>query len=696
VQLWRKLSAFDVLGEGGLASQAIEGFEARPSQLEMAEAVLDRLLEGGAIAVEAPTGVGKTLAYLVPAVLSGRKVVISTHTKTLQDQVIDKDLPRLAKILELAGVKLVPANDEQQSTFDFEASAANEVRYALMKGRSNYLCLDRLDRKRAQGRLKLFEDDDTLAQVTRWAEKTKTGDRAELTAISETSPLWAELDARAEICTGQKCARYQECFVLRMRRRAQNAELIIVNHHLLLADLALRAEASMTREGRNFGEVIPLGDALIIDEAHALEEIASEYFGGRIGSRKLEALARDLSTWTQQQGPRLSIELALTQALVRTEAVFAALPRVEGRVRLRRGAEEEMLEEARTRMKDADGALLELATIVEEEAPNNAIAESIARRARTLRESMRFVLDADDADYVYWTERQVGSSSMGASPIDVSKLLHRHLFEVFGVTVMTSATLAAGAHGARYFLRSIGAPEDTFELVLGTPFDFARQAALYLPSDAPDPDSPDAVSRLVRIGRELINLVGGGALFLFTSYRVMRLVHAQLKLSLKFPVLMQGERNKRELLRMFVERAPCVLFATASFWEGVDIPGDPLRLVLIDRLPFGSPGDPLVAARAERIEAKGDSAFSELHLPRAILRLKQGFGRLVRSKSDRGVVAILDRRVQTRGYGKLFLRALPEASRISDPFELARWLEDGTGVEAKEINDSGGSGNGGR
>lgn len=676
MQLWRKLSVGDVLGPGGLASHAIDGFEARASQVEMAEAVLDRLLEGGTLAVEAPTGVGKTLAYLVPAVLSGRKVVISTHTKTLQDQVIDKDLPRLAQIMNLAGVKLVPANDQPQSAFDFDAPSAGEARYALMKGRNNYLCLDRLDRKRTQGRLKLFEDDDTLVQITRWAAKTETGDRAELNVIPETSPLWAELDARAEICTGQKCARYQECFVLRMRRRAQNAELIIVNHHLLLADLALRAEASMTREGRNFGEVIPLGDALIVDEAHALEEIASEYFGGRIGSRKLETLARDVSVWQQNEGARLSIDLALTQAVIRTEAVFASLPRMEGRVRLRRGVEEEMLEDARAKMKDADGALIELAAIIEEEAPASAMAESFARRARTLRESMRFVLDADDADYVYWTERQGTTASMGASPIDVSKLLHRHLFDVFGVTVMTSATLAAGAHGARYFLASIGAPADTYELVLGTPFDFPKQAALYLPNDAPEPDSPDAVARLVKIGRELIETVGGGALFLFTSYRVMRLVHAQLKLSLKYPVLMQGEKNKRELLKNFVERAPCVLFATASFWEGVDVPGDPLRLVMIDRLPFGSPGDPLVAARAERIEAKGDSAFSELHLPRAILRLKQGFGRLVRTKSDRGVVAILDRRVQTRGYGKLFLRALPEASRISDLFELARWLED--------------------
>lgn len=675
MHLWQRLSVADVLGPGGLASKAIEGFEARAVQVEMAEAVLDRLLEGGQIAVEAPTGVGKTLAYLVPAVLSGRRVIISTHTKTLQDQVIDKDLPRLAQILALAGISLVPATDDAQATL---IPNDREARYAVMKGRANYLCLDRLDRKRSQGKLSLFPeeggDEDELEQIKKWSLKTVNGDVAELAHLSEGSGMWNDLDARAEICTGQRCARYQECFVLRMRRRAQNAELIIVNHHLLLADLALRAEAALTKDGRGFGEVIPQCEALIVDEAHALEETAAEYFGGKIGSKKLERLARDVVEWAGTEGSRLAIDLALTQAVVRTESVFQALPKIEGRVRLRPGERNETFEEARTRMKDAEAALNELVNTIGEEAPSSPIGESFTRRARALRDGMKFVVEADDADYVYWTERQSGSISMGASPIDVSKLLARHLFDMFGVVVMTSATLAAGAHGAKYFLRSIGAPDDTYELVLGTPFDFSKQAALYLPHDAPDPDAPDAVARMVKIGRNLIELVGGGALFLFTSYRMMRLVHAQLKLTLKYPVLMQGEKSKRELLRVFVEKAPCVLFATASFWEGVDVPGDPLRLVLIDRLPFGSPGDPLVAARAERIEAKGDSAFSELHLPRAILRLKQGFGRLVRTKLDRGVVALLDRRVQTRGYGKLFLRALPEAAKIGDLAELEDWL----------------------
>ncbi|MCK6549643.1 ATP-dependent DNA helicase [Myxococcota bacterium] len=674
-----RITVRDVLGPGGLAAVALEGFDPREAQVEMAEAIYDRLADGGVLAVEAPTGVGKTLAYLVPAILSGRRTIVSTNTKTLQDQILDKDLPLLARVLSVAGISLVPAGDEAPRE-------PGEVRYALMKGRANYLCLDRLDRKRSQLRLAFDGEPDgapsgasELERIARWSETTTTGDRAELT-LPERSTTWPELDARAEICTGTRCPRYDDCFVVKMRRRAQEADLVIVNHHLLLADLSLRAEAMMTREGRAFGEVIPAGEVLILDEAHALEEIASEYFGGRISSRKLEALARDVITWlTEEAGPlaRGSIDHDLTRAVTLTGAVFDQLPRGDGRVRIAADDRSTLLEGARAKLPDATAALTHLAQSIELAGEGSVLSEALGRRARHLAESVRFVLDAGDADYVYWTERQGGAVALGASPIHVANLLARHLFELFGAVVMTSATLATGDSGCGYFLETVGAPADTTELVLGSPFDYPRQAALYLPRDAPEPDAHDASHRLSRIGHELIELVGGGALFLFTSYRVMRQVHADLGPRLGFPVFVQGERPQRDLLRAFVDEAPAVLFATASFWEGVDIPGDPLRLVLIDRLPFGSPGDPLVAARAERLEAEGKSAFNRYHLPRAILRLKQGFGRLVRGKGDRGVVAILDRRVQTRGYGPRFLRALPPATRVTDPHHLARWLRDG-------------------
>jgi ATP-dependent DNA helicase DinG len=680
------LTVRDVLGPGGFAEAVLPRFEVREGQLEMAEAILDRLLEGGVLAVEAPTGVGKTLAYLVPAILSKRKrVLVSTNTKTLQDQIIDKDLPLLTRVLERAGVKLRRASADEPPLL---IPREDEVRFALMKGRSNYLCLDRLDRRTRQMALQLDlgergTPDVLLEDLVSWSKRTKTGDRAELASMSERSPIWSELDARSEICTGMRCSRYDDCFVVKMRREAQNAELVIVNHHLLLADLALKAEAQLTRDGKMFGEVIPPAEALILDEAHSLEETASDYFGGRVSSRKIESLSRDISAYLGESKRSIALDLELARAMTEAESVFRELPQSDGRFRIRSsssdGAESDAerdraLAEAREAKKRAAAALSALADSISIESGGDLVAEALARRTIELRDSIAFVLDAADPDYVYWTERQGNAASLGASPINVARILARHFYPRFGAVVMTSATLAAGDTGCRYFLESVGAPGDTYEMVLGSPFDYPAQAALYLPNDAPDPDAPNAVLAMVRIAKQAIDLVGGGALFLFTSHRAMRLVHAQLRLALEFPVLIQGERPQRELLRMFIERAPSVLFATASFWEGVDVPGDPLRLVLIDRLPFGSPADPLAAARAERIEADGESAFNRFFLPRAILRLKQGFGRLIRGKADRGVVAILDRRVQTRGYGKRFVRALPDATRVHDVDALREWL----------------------
>ena len=672
-----RLGVRDILGPGGLAARILPRWEPRESQLEMAEAVLERLLVGGTLAVEAPTGVGKTLAYLVPAALSGRRVIVSTHTKTLQDQIIDKDLPLLERILGAAGIGLVRSSAEAPGPAE-----PHEVRYALMKGRANYLCLDRLDRKTQQ---RSFDfDHDLFDELVAWAATTERGDRAELVGLPERSPLWDELDARSEICHGSRCPRYAECFVGRMRKEAQNASLIVVNHHLLLADLALKAEASLSGDGRSFGEVIPQADALILDEAHVLEETASDYFGGQISTRKVERYGRDLGTYlseSQARTDRTALSLELTTAMVNTEAVFVALPWLEGRARIAGsrdpGSEGQDTFTAARRAAPASVAAWEgLAARLDLDVTEDAAAEGLARRARDIAESLRFVLAAEDPDFVYWAERQGKVASLGAAPINVAGLLGSYLFEAFGAVALTSATLSTGDAGLGYYRRAVGAPEDAGELVLTSPFDFRRQAALYLPEDAPEPNSPGAILDYVRIGKALIELMQGGALFLFTSYRVMRAVHAQLGPQLPYPVLLQGERPKRELLRSFVERAPAVLFATASFWEGVDIPGDPLRLVLIDRLPFDAPNDPLVQARSERLEAEGKSAFNSLHLPRAILRLKQGFGRLVRGREDRGVVAILDRRVQTKPYGKRFLRALPEARRIVRLEDLEAWLRE--------------------
>lgn len=658
----------DLLGPEGVAARIVPGWEARESQLRLAEAIHERIVQGGQIVVEAPTGVGKTLGYLVPAVLSGKRVVVSTNTKTLQDQIVQRDLPALATMMQAMGLTLERASpdgapDEQEDV----------VRYALMKGRSNYLCIDRLRKKRRQ---RAFDfETDTLWEIEQWAKETLRGDRAELLGLSDKSPLWGEIDARSEVCSGARCDAYESCFVTRMRQEASRASIVIVNHHLLMADIALKAQASLSASGRSFGAVIPECDALIVDEAHALEEIASDHFGGQVSTRKLERLGRDLYAFLEA-APRRDeglLRVQISRALETTESVFARLPRQEGRVRLASANVGAQLAGAKDSLPDAEAALVGLVDSFEREALEDSTAESLARRAREVLDSLRFVLSAEDADFVYWAERGPKHAALGASPVDVSNLLGRFMFDTFESVALTSATLSAGEADAGFFRRAVGLGEDAQVLILDSPFDFPAQAALYLPEDAPDPKAPDAPQRLADIGEALIRAVGGGAMYLFTSYRSMHAVHRLLQSRLPYPVLMQGEAPKAALLEAMVSQAPAVLFATASFWEGVDIPGDPLRLVMIDKLPFDPPSDPLIAARSEAMEASGKSAFNGLLVPRAILRLEQGFGRLIRSRRDRGVVAILDRRIQSRGYGKRFVRALPDATLIRELGGLEAW-----------------------
>lgn len=663
------MSVVDLLGAEGIASTELEGWEARPEQIQMAEAIQERLDVGGTVVVEAPTGVGKTLAYLVPAALSGRRVIVSTNTKTLQDQIIDNDLPRLKTILAAAGVEVVRAAAEDSSI-----APAGVVRYALMKGRSNYLCLDRLERRTRQGTFD-FDEYDLLREIREWAGTTERGDKSELVGLPERAPLWAELDARSEICKGQRCDRYESCFVVRMKREAANAQLIVVNHHLLLADLALQAAQMLTNDGRSFGEIIPPADALILDEAHALEEIATDYFGGSVSTRKLDRLLADLSAFASNRGGTYGARLVsgLARVGVSASKIFTVAPKADGRVRASPRDERSPFEASRRAHEAAKKDFDEVVESLDHAALEDAYAEQLSRRTRELADAIGFVLRTEDDDYVYWSERSNKTVTFGASPIDVASLLERFMFERFGAVVLTSATLAAGDTECTFFRKAIGAPADAGALVLGSPFDFASQAALYMPNDAPEGNERDATERVAAIAGELIDLVGGGALFLFTSYRAMHTAHRTLAPKLAYPVLMQGERPKRELLQTFVDEAPAVLFGTASFWEGVDVPGDPLRLVLIDRLPFDPPNDPLAVARGERLEARGKSAFASYFVPRAIIRLKQGFGRLVRNKRDRGVVAILDRRIRSRGYGRRFLTALPNARRIAHIEELEAW-----------------------
>ncbi len=662
-----------LLGEGGPFARLVPGWAARPSQQEMADAVLDALARGRHLVVEAPTGVGKTLGYLVPAVLCGKRVLVSTHTKNLQDQLLDKDLPRLGAALAEVGFQL------SQALPLAGPATSGSVRFAVMKGRSNYLCLDRLHRKARQRALPIGDDPQArwLDAISAWAETTERGDRAELPFLPERSPLWDGLDARSEACHGTRCPRHAECFVTRMRQEGEDAELVVVNHHLLFSDLALRARGEIARGHAAFGQVLPTADLLIVDEAHTLEAIAAEHFGGTIGGAQIERLAADIEALCVEQGTLRDTAGLLTAAVRAREAgaaCFLALPAGEGRVALDRGNQQlARLREAGTKAREA---LSQLRERLLAEVPLEPAAEGLHRRAAEAEAALGFVLGAEDPDFVYWAEPS-GRGKLGASPVDVARLLRRHLFSRFESVVLTSATLSAG-DGGRYFRRAVGVPPDSTSLCLPPVFDYARQAALLVPDDAPEPSSRFSEDKVAEIAEAAILALGGGALFLTTSVRSMQAMHRRLSPRLPFPCLLQGDKPKRALIAEMIERAPAVLFATSSFWEGVDIPGDPLRLVLVDRLPFDVPSDPLVRARGERLEREGKSAFAHEQLPRAILRLEQGFGRLIRSQHDRGAVVLLDGRIRTRAYGRRFLDALPPARRLSTVDALERWWKDGS------------------
>lgn len=693
----------DVLGPGGWLARIVRGWESRDAQLEMATAIQDLLDVGGTLAIEAPTGVGKTLAYLVPSLLSGHKVVVSTQSKALQDQIVEKDLPRLRAAFRAGGLAL-----EQAEVEDAEHEGGERpLRYAVMKGRANYVCWERLERRTRQTRLALGPEAAVLGRIAAWARTSARGDRAELAELPEDDATFREVDARAETCVGTKCAHWERCFVVKMRREAELADLVVVNHHLLAADLALRAEARASREGRSFGAVIPQAEVLVVDEAHGLEESAAEHFGGEVSTRKLARLVIDVTAWAAEQ-KRDDAYAAVMDADHAVKLAFAELPDVGVRVRIppapaddgraepepgvdapwpgdepprsAPGAPDvpelppDAVARLRARSLEAERALAGLAAVLSSRS-EDATVDALARRASSLAEALAFIVAAADRDFVYWGERRGPHARLGASPVEVGEVLREVLYGQYGATVFASATLAVAERGKGlgYFLGRVGAPRDAKSLVLDTPFAFDRQAALYLPSALPEPGAPNAVAALADEARALVELVGGGAFFLFTSYRTLREVEALLRPGLRFPLLVQGEAPRARLLETFVARAPAVLLATTSFWEGIDVPGDPLRLVMIDRLPFAVPSDPVVRARIDRLEQLGRSAFRDYQLPQAIIRLKQGFGRLVRTRDDHGVVALFDPRVQRRSYGRRFLDALPPARRVYAREELVRW-----------------------
>ena len=665
VDLRQRVAA--IFADTGTLAKTLLSFESRPAQRTMAEAVSATLEEGGVLLVEAGTGTGKTLAYLVPAILSGRRVLVSTGTKTLQEQIYFKDLGQLRDVLD------VP----------FTAT--------YMKGRGNYLCLHRFETFRnaaKSGTGALFSDSAQevyLPILEEWSARTDTGDRAEIADLPEDLPFWREIAATSENCIGTECPRYTECFVTRMRAKAAESNLVIVNHHLLCADAAVRQS--------DYGEVIPECSYAVIDEAHQLEDVATQYFGVAVSSYRFDELVRDgerllavgmagdkapdLRDTLERVRDRAHDFFRNLSATLATRAQQAS----ENRVRITAKTLEPLYEDAAVVMGtldrlEATAALIKPVPVDPEQSGEPAKLDLIglSQRAADLRDELRFILRANEREYVYFLETRGKGLFLRAAPIDVSSILRDMLFDRMKATVLTSATLTVD--GTFDYTRSrLGLSESSAHLVtLPSEFNYKQQALLYLPRRMPDPRSVDF---LPAAAREIVAILGGTrgrAFVLFTSYAAMRSIQPIVEMDVPYPVLVQGSAPRSALLQQFRTTPNAVLLATSSFWQGVDVMGEALSCVIIDKLPFASPGDPITAARIEAIADRGGQPFGEYQVPLAILTLLQGLGRLIRHRDDRGVLAVLDPRLQTMGYGRRFLASLPPAAVTRNIDDVGRFF----------------------
>jgi ATP-dependent DNA helicase DinG len=671
-----------VFSDTGPVARAMPGFEPREGQRRMAAAVAAVIEEGGTLLAEAGTGTGKTLAYLIPSILSRQRVLVSTGTKNLQEQVFFKDLPSLR---ESIGVP-------------FTAT--------LMKGRTNYLCLHRWENYRdaveggtgTSGRLIEVGDHVFLPVIQEWTRQTRTGDRAELRDLPEDLPLWREISADADTCLGTECPRYGDCFLTLMRQRAAESDVVIVNHHLLCADASVRQGA--------YGEVIPSCPTLVVDEAHQLEDVATQYFGvsfsnfrvddlvhdaqqllktTAIGLERLEEAARALARISDRAGiffAALSLGRAMTAALpdARVRYTSEAMTDCAEEGLMLAGALDELEGSLRGALpapgsRDLGAGIREWGAgeLEFDEGVAEALA-SIVRRASELRHDLRFLLRADDEDFVYYVEHRGHGTFLRASPVDVSRIVRDALFDRFRTVVLTSATLAV--EGSFDYVKGRLGITVADELRVASEFDYGTQALLYLPRRMPPPKSPSFAEAVARQTIELLTRSRGRAFVLFTSYRILRTVQPLVEMALPYPILVQGTAPRSALIEEFRSTPNAVLLATSSFWQGVDVVGDSLSCVVIDKLPFASPGDPVTSARIDAINARGGDAFTDYQVPLAILSLQQGLGRLIRHRSDRGVLAVLDPRLATMGYGRRFLVSLPPAPVTRDLRAVDRFFQE--------------------
>jgi ATP-dependent DNA helicase DinG len=667
-------SLYDFFHPGGILAKSSLEFEHRPGQYAMAKEIEQCFADRRHLIVEAGTGTGKTLAYLLPALRRAReqkqRIIISTGTKNLQEQLYFKDIPFLETLL-------------------------GPLKVCYMKGRANYVCKQKLYALRDSPLLSGLDEISQFHSILQWEKHTETGDRAEIDALPENSQLWGKLDARSEVCLGQTCPNWEQCFVTSMRRKALESDIVIVNHHLFFADLSIKQQAA----GAPDAGILPEAAAVIFDEAHELEDIASQYFGIALSNARFEELARDTDSMLRAKGVSTSAIESATQTIRdRSKLFFASLPAGPSDLgRLEFLDRADFLEDRGDAYIGVTNALsrlegeLERLREVEE-------ASGLRKRAVDIRNHLKFLLESEDPNTVFWIERratsglrnaaraardtqvhipQAFSTHIQATPIDVSTLLADTLFQHYPSVILTSATLTVAAQDGTpnfdHLRKRLGVPFPK-ELVVPSHFDYAKQALLYLPPYMPAPRDPQFLPQAAEKIRRVLEITRGRAFCLFTSYAQMRELHDRLLIQLPYTLMMQGSAPRHVLLQQFRETPNAVLFGTSSFWQGIDVQGEQLSCVIIDKLPFAVPTDPIMKARTDAITAAGGNAFNDLQVPQAVIALKQGFGRLIRSLSDRGVLMLLDPRIKTTRYGATFLDSLPPYRRTDDIAEVEKFF----------------------